>query len=37
MLPQNKQFISCELKKNQSSQIEVGLHYISIDETCGLP
>lgn len=37
MLPQNKQFISCELKKKQSSQIEVGLHYISIDETCGLP
>lgn len=37
MLPQNKQFISCELKKNQSWQIEVGLHYISIDETCGLP
>lgn len=29
--------ISCELKKKQSWQIEVGLHYISIDETCGLP
>lgn len=26
-----------KLKKKQSSQIEVGLQYISMDETCGLP
>lgn len=25
------------IKKKQSWQIEVGLHYITIDETCGLP